>query len=68
MGVTDVPATPAELDTSLALIYYGSLGPGAGYVNSVIADYFTPLPDEIFGPYFEDVNAGLFYYAESVSP
>jgi len=69
IGMTPCPNARAKgASGGPMVIYYGSLGPGAGYVNSVIADYFTPLPDEIFGPYFEDVNAGLFYYAESVSP
>lgn len=50
------------------LLAYGGLGAGLGYVNSVDANIYTPRPNEIFGPYFDDVNAGLFYYAEAISP
>lgn len=50
------------------LLGYGELGTGLGYVNSVVADIYTPRPNEVFGPYFDDVNAGLFYYAEAISP
>jgi V8-like Glu-specific endopeptidase len=50
------------------LLSYGALGAGRGYVSSVFANVYTPRPGEAFGPYFEDVNAGLFYYAESISP
>lgn len=50
------------------LLGYGELGSGLGYVNSVVANIYTPLPNEVFGPYFDDVNAGLFYYAEAISP
>jgi hypothetical protein len=50
------------------LLNYGLLGPGRGYVASVIANVWSPRPNEAFGPYFENVNAGLFYYAESISP
>lgn len=50
------------------LLGYGELGSGLGYVSSVVANTYTPLPNEVFGPYFDDVNAGLFYYAEAISP
>lgn len=50
------------------VIGLGELGPGVGYMYSVVANYYTNIPNEIYGPYFENVNAGLFYYAESISP
>jgi hypothetical protein len=48
------------------LLEYGLLG--RGYVASVIANTFDPRPNEVFGPFFENINAGLFYYAETISP
>jgi hypothetical protein len=47
---------------------YGLIGPGLGYVNSVVANIYTPITTEVFGPYFDDINAGLLYYAETISP
>ena len=49
------------------VIGLGELGPGVGYMYSVVANYYDNVPDEIYGPYFENINAGLFYYAESIS-
>lgn len=50
------------------VIGLGELGPGVGYMYSVVANYYDIVPNEIYGPYFENINAGLFYYAESISP
>jgi V8-like Glu-specific endopeptidase len=47
---------------------YGLIGPGLGYVNSVVSTIYTPITTEVFGPYFDDINAGLLYYAEIISP
>jgi V8-like Glu-specific endopeptidase len=47
---------------------YGLIGPGLGYVNSVVSTVYTPITDHVYGPYFDDVNAGLLYYAETISP
>jgi len=50
------------------LLAYGSLGAGLGYVNSVATNIYSPRPNEVFGPYFDNLNAGLLFYAESISP
>jgi V8-like Glu-specific endopeptidase len=47
---------------------YGLIGPGLGYVNSVVSTVYTPITDHVYGPYFDDINAGLLYYAETISP
>ncbi|MFC6020779.1 trypsin-like serine peptidase [Plantactinospora solaniradicis] len=50
------------------LLNYGALGSGRGYLNSVASHIYTNIPNDLYGPYFEDLNAGLFYYAEGLSP
>ncbi|MFY1632839.1 trypsin-like serine peptidase [Solwaraspora sp. WMMB335] len=50
------------------LLNFGVLGSGLGYLTSVASHIYDPLPNEVYGPYFDDLNAGLFYYAEAISP
>jgi hypothetical protein len=50
------------------LLNFGALGSGRGYLNSVASHIYTNIPNDLYGPYFDDLNAGLFYYAEAISP